>query len=619
MKWHRCFFLLLYFPLSSVQAQDFKEINSDSLFQGLSFLDSHINEYNVFFSGENHSYAEANNKFQSEFFEYLIQNAGVRHFLMEAGYSRGKIMNDYVQTGDSAVYEMLKVGSFPVFVELYEALRKLYLKYSDSGISFMIHGIDVERSSTLPIFHLESLLPKDVIHYPDKIFLSIESIKAIAETNRVLYKRAVAGLPSSYSPNSYMESFSLYNSVDTIVSEFRAHEDIYRNFLTENYEEFEKVIVTLEEGRTWRQYNRLNLIQRNIYRENMMLRNFTRLLDSFPDGKFYSQMGRCHTSKGDNEDVCGWLGFSSLVNRIRNMENPHVKDKVLSLGIFYNMDVKLRDEKENPELYTYLNKTPNGKIHLYKTQSTDTVLSQRFTFLLIDRKSTTTELTYYNKKKEDSHKSTKSSYDDYTYMIEIGFQATTHSANLSNLNNNFLSSAGINVFDPLMTSGGFYFNTADFAGNSGRLFGMGVNFLSSQTGKLSNDSSVRLSGYNIDLRIAYITRLLRNVYLTFGADAGFFQRKLVVSESFQISSVNGFVEKGSYDVIFRNPATLITPHLSFKIIALGGIFFNFEGGYSLDISDQNWRRNRKLLSTSPETSWSAPYFGFKLGFGSLLD
>src|SRR5690606_16528183 len=184
MKWIKCFFIILFISIPTVKAQHFQEIKIDSLVQGLSFLDSHINEYNVFFSGENHSYAEANNKFQIEFFEYLIQKAGVRHFLMEAGYSRGKIMNDYVQTGDSIAYEMLKVGSYPVFVELYNALRKLYLKYSDSGISFMIHGIDVERSSTLPIFYMESLLPKNVIHYPDNIFLSIESIKAIAETNR---------------------------------------------------------------------------------------------------------------------------------------------------------------------------------------------------------------------------------------------------------------------------------------------------------------------------------------------------------------------------------------------------------------------------------------------------
>src|SRR5690606_33669992 len=109
-------------------------------------------------------------------------------------------------------------------------------------------------------------------------------------------------------------------------------------------------------------------------------------------------------------------GFSSLVNRIKNLENPHVKDKVLSLGIFYNMDVKLREEKENAELYVYLNKTPNGKMHLYKTQTSDTVLSKRFTYLLVDRKSTTTELTYYTKKKDDSNKSTKSTLDLYTYM-----------------------------------------------------------------------------------------------------------------------------------------------------------------------------------------------------------
>src|SRR5690606_35468034 len=153
------------------------DIEKNDDFSSFQILDSAAKDKMVFFTGENHNFRTSNYKLQLKMLKYLYKNFGVNHLFLEFGISRGWLVNNYVQTGDSSLYTILKKYSYDEYTMLYKELM-LFNKTLPADKKIMIHGIDIERSYSTPIKVLSMLLPDRKA--PKSIELNIEALKSLA-------------------------------------------------------------------------------------------------------------------------------------------------------------------------------------------------------------------------------------------------------------------------------------------------------------------------------------------------------------------------------------------------------------------------------------------------------
>ncbi|NQW43292.1 MAG: hypothetical protein HQ463_07670 [Bacteroidetes bacterium] len=144
---------------------------------GLNKLDSIVNNYTVFFTGENHSYANQNSNIELKILKYLNEKAGVRNLLIELGFSRGYMLNKYIND-DTSYFKNMEGTTATKYLNLYKKLRTYNLSLPlEKRIKF--HGIDLERFADDGPVLLNRLIPKDKA-VPKAIDFQIEVLKSYA-------------------------------------------------------------------------------------------------------------------------------------------------------------------------------------------------------------------------------------------------------------------------------------------------------------------------------------------------------------------------------------------------------------------------------------------------------
>lgn len=295
-------------------------------------LDSIINNYTVFFTGENHTYANQNSNIELKMLKYLNEKAGVRNLIIELGFSRGYMLNKYIND-DTSYLKNMEGTTSTKYINLYKKLRELNQKLPlEKRIT--VHGIDVERFADDGPVLLNRLIPKDKI-VPKAIDFQIEVLKSYAKYISLKYNMYNNDEDdkniNSYSiGNYYGRGFDNESTIDSMVADYKLNKAIYKEFIGDNFQIFDKVFNSIIEYRKWQNYK--SMPHQYIYRERVIYDNLSTLILANPNEKYYGQFGRCHISQTELNAECNWYAFNSTAKRLNE---GIAKGKTLSIGIFY--------------------------------------------------------------------------------------------------------------------------------------------------------------------------------------------------------------------------------------------------------------------------------------------
>lgn len=297
-------------------------------------FDSALNN-SVFVIGENHHFSKHNTTFHLKLFKYLHKNAGVNTLLLESGYTRGWLVNQYVTTGDTNLLNILERYSSASHIDFYKDLR-VYRKEIGDSEAIHVAGVDVERFNGLPVIVLNELLPSDR-DVPDQLKITVESIKGLSahidylnqpQEKENQFKRILKKTPRS--------SFNVDHSVAEIINSFKCHQRQFENYLGADFIVFHNIIKSLEDKVTYDEYVKYDVVQQYTFREGRVYHSFMELYEQDTTRKFMMQFDRCHAGLSEKDEACDWESFNEVVKRIDRTKRPDLQGNVSTLGVFYS-------------------------------------------------------------------------------------------------------------------------------------------------------------------------------------------------------------------------------------------------------------------------------------------
>ncbi len=572
-------------------------------FEGLSMLDDVVGEYQVFITGENHTYTESNARLWLKMIKYLHQNAGVRNVMFEYGYSYGFLVNEYLKTGDTTLFS--SIDQF-AYIEYSNALEDLKA-YNDSlpeDEKLYFTAIDIERG-VYPVAKILAYLLPEEFEAHDSIDLHVQSLKSLAAYNDFKLDEQ-----DEEGGSGYGFTFKSGATIDLVHANFLKFEEHYKALLGDNFEEFKLIIVDNYLARKqWMTYDSEGAIQEYIYRENYMHNRFLDEYKKHP-GNWFGQFGRCHTTlTKQNSNSCEWFEFNSLADRIEHTEGGAFADQVMSIAILYEDDRNTGPDRDSLEerFDKFFDDITENSVVLLDIAS-DSVLNKAygkdFKFIFLNTNTQKGEVYDY------LNEYISTADDDDNFKLVTGF--TQHKVDLTSLNARFTDYLdGVSSeFNGILE--GFEFG--GLGGADGFMTGFSVGWFSGQNVSLNNGSSYDLTGFYIkDASFYNVTKSMDWLDVMPGMALGYHQLKLTTQESDgnQGNVGTGFLGNIK-NVVYTNPAFVFD--LSGIIdINLGKLTLGYHGGINFDLSKKEWLTDGEIIENSPRTSFRGVFQTIRLG------
>ncbi len=572
-------------------------ISSDT-FAGLELLAPFVNNYDVFINGENHTYLNSNAKLWTKMIKYLNKTAGLQSVMIEYGYSSGWLINEYIQTGDTSLYNVLESYSFKELAYAYKEMME-YNKTLPENKKLYFTGIDLERGIYSAAKVLGLLLPKNK-EIPDSIELHIESLQSLITYNDNMIS------DNNEDFTDYFQSYSSNTTIDQIIENFNAKNSLYQEYLGTNYVQFSKIIKGLEDVKIWNQYEEDNATHQFVYREKYL---YNRFLEEYKlkGGKFFGQFGRCHSATSIQEaNSCNWYNFKSLAHRIQSSKEFNLKDKVFSIGIMYNESYADEGwENLQDHIDSIFGELQDNTIVLYNLKG-DTLmnnkLSDMFNLLFFNKFEPSKNYIYGIDEETDDDK-----YDGKKESKSfISLNGGIYNFNFKDLNKWF-DPIKQDAFKGQISSIGF--SIASYSKKMTQMFT--INYFIGQKNKFNDSFSSKLGGLAIHSQSGYnLTSKSKYFSVVPAWGLGFSNFLLEMTQTTNNANVmNGFLGEDKL-ITYYNPAltTDFSLNLEAKIKKIG---LGLWGGYQFDLSNQQWYAKERLKK-GPETSFRSWYAGLQL-------
>jgi hypothetical protein len=580
---------------------DIEENDDFSSFVG---LDSIVKEKRVFFNGENHRFRYSNTKLQLKMLRYLYKEAGVRYLMMEFGYSRGWIVDEYINSEDTALYEILSLYSYKEYADFYKGIRAFNLTLPDTDRIHVI-GMDLERFTHLPAKALSMQIPEGKA-IPEEISLNIEAVIALAKYN----DKWIADRKSETDDETSIYSFTNYSryssrrTLNTIIEDFEANDSIYKAYLGDNYERFARICTELKDHEIYDEYS--SQPQMHIFRERYMFLKFKSFIKENPDAKIFGQFGRCHIAKQNQDETCPWQYFQAFANRVNS--NSALSESVLSFGIYYpNGRDFYRMEESNPHITALADLAVSTGVSYTKITS-DTaifgVMTDFFDYLLIN-----------NISMEEEESMLEDTYDPYGYDYEsnfVGFLSAgyfTSNQTLPQLNSK-LKDLGYGMITTPLSEISIAFGAGERGGFVQKYEATIVP--KTMVSNPADTSNAIFGGSN--WYVKYGWDMVDVKWLHLQPYLGFGYSHYRLTYEYDATKVNPQTNTFGDPIIqeYVNPAFILDAsfdmYIRIKAIGIGGTI-----GYRWDVSDPRWKGiNGDLLDNSPDFSSTALYYGLKM-------
>lgn len=345
----RLTFLSLFFGVSQVFGQTKTptprplEMSFDSkseITEVWSDIAQEAKKVRVFIGGENHNEVTFNSLMEYGFMNRLHKYAGYRHYLLELSPARGYYLNRYVRYADTHARDALKGISSPKYMNLFENLYR-WNQALDSSERIWIHGIDVERFDDLSMQRLADVFARNrEIHSVPRVIAPL--VFAVEAKTHQKFRERLARFNSRLTNQEDIEE-DLENEVSEeryftvlydqkLIDSLNFHLSHFKQWLGADYPEFLAAFEGVKEGVKWDDLSQS--ATRFHWREGVMYERLKQLLDSFPQGKFFGQFGRCHVSKSKSDVDCGWFLYESVVSQLIKYYFKN-SDSVITVGYFY--------------------------------------------------------------------------------------------------------------------------------------------------------------------------------------------------------------------------------------------------------------------------------------------
>lgn len=597
-------------PLS--EKPDFSELNleNDNDYSSFSLLDSVLPAYNVFFTGENHQFRRSNYMLQLKMLKYLHQKAGVKHLLLEFGYSRGWLVNRYVQTGDTTLFSTLYDYSYREYSLLYKGIYE-YNQTLDSADRITVSGIDIERSYTTPVKVLSLLFP--TTEPPSAIALHIDAIRALAVITDDKQRSTKTDKEEDVFERRARNRYSEARSISLFLHDADSNAQYYREYLGAAYPDFLKITTGLKASYLRDKFTGDNTVQAYIFREQYMYERFMELVKEYPGEKFYSQFGRCHTSLEGQDRWCGYYYFRSLASRIQQSTDTLVNGKVCAIAAYYPLGSEaekrmIREDKVD----VLLKRTPEKGLVLVRVEADSSEkgkLSDKYQFVILN----------YNRPAEDvvnadttKQPSRQVSHSDDEGSITFEYRYGMAGIKLSSLNSlaQIAGANGKNFSTPLLFQGGALTLTGE-----GVYTSVLADFFTTQRISLSDTSRLSLSGWSVRMRVgADLLRSSRVVKLSPYIGIAYSRLAFEQYNEYPAEPVyNAFEPYRREHYRYVNPAVVWEAGLDLRV-RLKFISFALNGGYQLDLSGKQWKTSGGGRQTGlPRTSHGGFYLAAAVG------
>lgn len=580
------------------------DINDNNDYSTFAILDSVIKEYKIFFTGENHLHRKSNYMLQLKMLKYLHQKAGVRHLFLEFGFSRGYLVNQYVQTGDSTLFTILSDYSYDEYALLYKGIWE-YNKTLDSNKRIIVTGIDLERSYNTSVKVLDMFLPQQLP--PAEIEIHIEALKSLAKMSDKKMQETKNDTDNEKKFKG--EVFSQIRTMDYIMQSIDSLSDVWKNYLGDNFDNFNRVLKGIKAEKQRTEYSYKNTPHHYIFREQYMYEQMLQLVEKYPDDKFYGQFGRCHTPVNEQEYWCGYYYVKTLASRLNHSTNRKVNGKVLSIATYYpegsTHEKKITEEEKLKYLLDNISADTLTIIQITSDTTLFGKLLNKYQYLIINKYKLTED---FISKDDAKDKGLETLYKPDAYLdVRAGLFFTQQNDINNNLNNFFPG----NNFNMQLYSWGIMMGWLE-----NRIANINLCYDNYMAQSIYPNDSVnfKFTGNKFMLRFGpEVTRTKAiNISPLFGL--GYARYTFIQNAKVQNPSPESiFISNTRVESKYNNPAFVIDGSLEIRM-NFSPFTLALHGGYTYDISKKTWRYRGNNINSEAKSSHSGPYVNFCVGF-----
>ncbi len=557
------------------------------------FGDTTLNQYSVFFTGENHAFAETNVDLELKFLIYLNKNYGVQHFLFEQSPAVGYLISKIIVDDDIDCRYYLKDKFYDPFFRLVNNIRK-YNDTLDRDKRIIAHGIDIERFPAFSIYALNDITDS----------LSTKGATGkIYETIRALWTSEFkdAGTDEIYNEggtkfNLTGDVLDAWPTIKTIMYDSNLLKDSLEIELGDYFNVYFEILDGLQKGYDWYHSERKGDLGAPVLRERFMLDQFLRISKQYPNAKFYGQFGRCHLHAKKTAKRCYSYDMNSIASRINELDDSLYKGKVLSIPVYYSQarafdGNAIRSLNLNPR-FTHGESIYILDMDYIRNDNPLVGFGQDLPYVIINSYSPGgyTDMFSFNYTLEQYH-----------LGIDFGYRYFNKLSRLNNALDDLGSNRFTNKFE-FITVGGDYIVMKDIGYHISYSFMPNV---------MNNGDKFSIKGQYFTFGNYYP---FGNKFFMGAFGLNYSYGNVTLSERIDIDEPSLIQIDGFNVTTYRNDIFFIDPNVQFRI-TLPVISLNFKAGYSFDVSGKYWRLDGKMKNFT-KTSFSSPYVqaGISLNF-----
>lgn len=579
--------LIVFFSLFSIFAfgqNKYSKVDVyDDDLSDFEILGDTLDDYRIFFTGENHTYSEFNCRFELRFLKYLHQTQGVKHFLFEQSPAVGYIIDKIVVDGKKSFQNYLS----DMFYSPYYGLVKGLKRYNDSlpdAEKIHVHGIDAERFPYFSIYALNAIVDTlDTRFFGGEVF---EQIKALASANYEDYNVGTYYDEPDFAFDFEFAQVHAWSSLKSIIDDSNFLKDTLMRHLGEDGPIYFAIINSLEVGREWYLAEKAGDVKSPIIRERFMCDEFERIYRDDPTGKFYGQFGRCHIHKDKGSRNCYDYYMNSVASRITEIDKS-LQDAVLVIPIFYStnkqMDGEVIEGLDLREKFLYDGTTYIIDMEYKEGRHSITGFFELLPFIVICNE----EPDGY----EDTYFTWQIPLEEYHVGFYYGYHYFTR---IKKLNTALTDFGSTGFTDKFLT----YTVAFDYL----EMNLVGSRFSYSWMPEVSNNDGFTLDGYLATIGSYYP---FGNKYVmgAVGLDWGYGRMQMTEETD---NTIPNLIQNGGQNVnIYRNDVFVLDPNLEFRL-SLPIISFNIKSGWAFDVSGKYWKLDGKMKDFT-KTSFGSPY------------
>lgn len=566
-----------YSTIDINETQDFSDFDKF-------FSNSELDQYKIYFTGENHQFGKVNSSFEFKFLTYLNKNQNVNHFLFEQSPAIGYIMTGITIDNNSRFKSYLKEKYSTHFYELVMDVKRYNTKI-DSNNRIRVHGIDVERFPAFSIFALNDII--DSLSVDGETGLIYESIQALVTSEFIdaspdeIYNGGGMGVNLTGDPVDAWKTF------ETIIFESEKHKKELEKELGDKYEIYSQIIESVSKGHEWYVSEREGDLSAPVTRERFMYSQFLKVHAKYPESKFYGQFGRCHLHADKKAKRCYSHDLKSIASRINTSSDSTLAGKVLAIPVYYreaqNFDEKIIESLKLDERFTEGNKIYLIDLEYLNNDNPLVGFGETLPFAILNTyKKNNDELAY-------DFGYTLTEYHLGVYHGRIFFNK------LDKLNFE-LDKIGVPGFTNKFET---YSVVFDYIAMNETGVHFGFNYMPA----VSNNDRFSLKGYTFSYGGNYP---FGNEYLMAAIGVNMSYGNMTLLEEGVDGSVSNLIQKnGNNLTAYKNDIFTLDPNLDLRL-TLPVISINGRIGYGFDLSGKYWKLDGKMKNFT-KTSFSAPY------------